>query len=491
MAVARRPHGGGARALRGRSGRSGPWPPCARREESTAGADTISRPSWRCTTSSRRPSARRWPTTCGAITATCRKAPAAPRTAALLVDDDARLGALVAEYLGKHEIDVTVAATGSAASRPRPGPLRRRAARRDAARASTGSRCAAGIRATPELGGLPVLMLTAKGDDVDKIVGLELGADDYLAKPFNPRELLARIRAVLRRGGRRAPARRGALPHRRPRDRLRRPRGHRAAARRQVLTHYEFELLAALARARRPRALARAAPRRAQGRGVRDLRSLDRRPHLASCAPSSSRSEGAALHQDRARRRATSCSRDALSAWRASTPASTSTSSASWSWRGSWRSRVFAVGARGAFAREAAERVVRHVASLVGERFGDRAGARPAAASAPRRPRRRRDGARPRRSRRGRGGPRAAAAPGEAAAPCARARRRRPRPRWRAQPRSATRSRGHRRHAAARPRARFGGPRLLRPVLAVAAVLLVVAAATRPLARRISRPSSA
>lgn len=48
-------------------------------------------------------------------------------------------------------------------------------------------------------GGLPILMLTAKGEDVDRIVGLELGADDYLPKPFNPRELLARIRAVLRR----------------------------------------------------------------------------------------------------------------------------------------------------------------------------------------------------------------------------------------------------------------------------------------------------
>src|SRR6201999_457854 len=46
---------------------------------------------------------------------------------------------------------------------------------------------------------LPILMLTAKGDDVDRIVGLEMGADDYLVKPFNPRELLARIRAVLRR----------------------------------------------------------------------------------------------------------------------------------------------------------------------------------------------------------------------------------------------------------------------------------------------------
>ncbi len=52
---------------------------------------------------------------------------------------------------------------------------------------------------------VPILFLTAKGDDTDRIVGLELGADDYIAKPFNPRELLARIRAVLRRTGR-APA---------------------------------------------------------------------------------------------------------------------------------------------------------------------------------------------------------------------------------------------------------------------------------------------
>ncbi|KTG29000.1 two-component system response regulator [Idiomarina sp. WRN-38] len=52
---------------------------------------------------------------------------------------------------------------------------------------------------------IPVIMLTAKGDEVDRIIGLELGADDYLAKPFNPRELLARIRAVLRRRGSEAP----------------------------------------------------------------------------------------------------------------------------------------------------------------------------------------------------------------------------------------------------------------------------------------------
>ena len=59
---------------------------------------------------------------------------------------------------------------------------------------------------------VPVIMLTAKGDDADRIVGLELGADDYLPKPFNPRELLARIRAVLRRTEPAAPV--GARPAR-------------------------------------------------------------------------------------------------------------------------------------------------------------------------------------------------------------------------------------------------------------------------------------
>jgi two-component system, OmpR family, alkaline phosphatase synthesis response regulator PhoP len=61
---------------------------------------------------------------------------------------------------------------------------------------------------------VPIIMLTARSDDIDKIVGLELGADDYLTKPFNPRELVARVRAILRRGGgerREAAAERGAI----------------------------------------------------------------------------------------------------------------------------------------------------------------------------------------------------------------------------------------------------------------------------------------
>jgi len=55
-------------------------------------------------------------------------------------------------------------------------------------------------RKTRAFSSVPVLMLTARGDEMDRIIGLEIGADDYLAKPFNPRELLARIKAILRRG---------------------------------------------------------------------------------------------------------------------------------------------------------------------------------------------------------------------------------------------------------------------------------------------------
>ena len=62
------------------------------------------------------------------------------------------------------------------------------------------------LRRLREQSKVPVLMLTARGEDVDRIVGLDLGADDYLAKPFNPKELAARIRAILRRYAPRPPA---------------------------------------------------------------------------------------------------------------------------------------------------------------------------------------------------------------------------------------------------------------------------------------------
>ena len=168
------------------------------------------------------------------------------RVTALLVDDDARLGALVAEYLGKNEVDVTVAADGEV------GLAQLVRGHFDVVLLDVmlpgidGYEVCKRIRA---LGGahaqVPVMMLTARGEDVDKIVGLELGADDYLAKPFNPRELLARIRAILRRAsptGERSRFKTGELEI--DFD----AREVNVAGRRQILTHFEFELLAALAR---------------------------------------------------------------------------------------------------------------------------------------------------------------------------------------------------------------------------------------------------
>ena len=167
--------------------------------------------------------------------------------ACLLIEDDRRLAELLREYLGKAEIDVRVAPDGERGLELATSPrqhwdvilLDLMLPKLD------GLEVCRRLRARRELVGVPIVMITAKGDDVDKIVGLELGADDYLAKPFNPRELLARIRAVRRRAtpvaGERF--RSGALEIDFAAREVTR-RGERL-----VLTHHEFELLAQLARA--------------------------------------------------------------------------------------------------------------------------------------------------------------------------------------------------------------------------------------------------
>ncbi|KAB2873337.1 MAG: response regulator transcription factor [Burkholderiaceae bacterium] len=120
-------------------------------------------------------------------------------TRLLLIDDDARLTAMVADYLSANGFDVQ-AAGSLAAGREllRQGPF-------DALLLDLMLPDGDGLDLTRELRAdartrrLPLLMLTARGEPPDRIVGLEIGADDYLPKPFEPRELLARVKALLRR----------------------------------------------------------------------------------------------------------------------------------------------------------------------------------------------------------------------------------------------------------------------------------------------------
>ena len=123
----------------------------------------------------------------------------------LMIEDDARLAAMVAEYLQLNDFSIERVGDGLAGlNRLRQPALGAPAVDLvildlmlpdiDGLEVCRRIRSLAGA-----LGQTPVLMLTAKGDPMDRIVGLEIGADDYLPKPFEPRELLARIRAVLRR----------------------------------------------------------------------------------------------------------------------------------------------------------------------------------------------------------------------------------------------------------------------------------------------------
>ena len=158
----------------------------------------------------------------------------------LIVDDDTRLSAMLADYLSGSGYKVSTAANATAGlaelARQAPDAVILDVMLPDIDGFETCRR----IRATSDV---PVLMLTARGEDTDRIVGLELGADDYLPKPFNPRELLARLKAVLRRRGT-------------PRGRVMRfgrleidpgSRTVRIDGVARELTSYQFDLLVALA----------------------------------------------------------------------------------------------------------------------------------------------------------------------------------------------------------------------------------------------------
>ena len=118
----------------------------------------------------------------------------------LLIEDDHRLANMVSEYLQQSGFTVQHAANGLSGLKMLQDTMPAMVLLDLMLPDIDGLEVCKRIRALPgALAQTPILMLTAKGDPMDRIVGLELGADDYLPKPFEPRELLARIRAVLRR----------------------------------------------------------------------------------------------------------------------------------------------------------------------------------------------------------------------------------------------------------------------------------------------------
>jgi DNA-binding response OmpR family regulator len=125
-------------------------------------------------------------------------APQVARTRVLLIDDDEKLNALLAEFLGRFNFTVR------GFVHPNEGLRALEADPPDIVILDVMLPDLDGFtvcRKIRERSRVPIIMLTARGDVMDRIVGLELGADDYVPKPFEPRELMARMQAVLRRGG--------------------------------------------------------------------------------------------------------------------------------------------------------------------------------------------------------------------------------------------------------------------------------------------------
>jgi DNA-binding response OmpR family regulator len=123
---------------------------------------------------------------------------AAPDNRVLVIDDDAKLLSLLSEYLSRFRMEVLTA------SGPREGIRLLESADPDLVVLDLLLPGMDGFEVCKEIrrrGDTPILMLSARGEAMDRIVGLELGADDYMAKPFEPRELVTRIKAILRRSG--------------------------------------------------------------------------------------------------------------------------------------------------------------------------------------------------------------------------------------------------------------------------------------------------
>ncbi|HEY1943250.1 MAG TPA: response regulator transcription factor [Roseiarcus sp.] len=162
----------------------------------------------------------------------------------LIIDDDARLAAMVSDYLTAAGFLVEKRLTGHDGLAALDGGAFDAVILDVMLPDIDGFEVCRRIRARAQT---PILMLTARGEEMDRIVGLEIGADDYLPKPFSPRELQARLRAILRRG-RVAARAEEAVTLRFGRLQIdRESRMVRVDGEERVLTSYQFDLLAALA----------------------------------------------------------------------------------------------------------------------------------------------------------------------------------------------------------------------------------------------------
>ncbi len=223
------------------------------------------------------------------------------KTRILVVDDDRRLRDLLLRYLGEQGFEVRAVPDAQAMDKMLARERYDLLVLDLMLPGEDGLAICRRLRAgTPELA---IVMLTAKGDDVDRIVGLEMGADDYLPKPFNPRELVARVNAVLRRrapaGPPGAPAPGGA-PHRFGEFELNLATRSLSRNGKPVqLTTGEFSVLKVLVEHPAQPALARQADgARARAR-VRSVRPLDRRADLAPAQDRRAGSLASAPHPDR------------------------------------------------------------------------------------------------------------------------------------------------------------------------------------------------
>ena len=159
----------------------------------------------------------------------------------LLVEDDTRLATMVTSYLEEAGFRTTHAATGASAMQLVINESFDAVILDLMLPDADGLDLCRSIRTRSEI---PMLMLTARGDPLDRVIGLEIGADDYLPKPFEPRELVARLRAILRRGRARADTqvlRFGRL------EIDKNSREVRVDGERRTLTGHQFDLLVALA----------------------------------------------------------------------------------------------------------------------------------------------------------------------------------------------------------------------------------------------------